>query len=80
MPSSIPKGFQELGVPPLFFLLFLVLEGENYASTWELVRPPNGILPSNRFICFSNPISLYPTLLTSHPYSTLDKGLLVVPL
>ena len=79
-PSSLPKGFQELRVPLLFFLLFLVLEGENYASAWELACPPDGILPSNRFICFSNPISLYLTFLTSYPYSTLDKGLLVAPL
>ena len=75
MLGSLPEGFQELRVPLLLFFLFLVFEGEDYASPWELARPHDCILPSNHFICLPNPIFLYPTLLTSCPYPALYKGL-----
>ena len=77
MPSSIPKGFQELGVILLSFLFFLVLECENNVPTRELLYPLNDILPPNRLICLLDLVSSLPILLTSYPYSILDKGLLI---
>ena len=79
MLSSIPKGFQELGVVFPSFLFFLVLECENNIPTRELPCPLNDILPPNRLVCLLDPVSSLPILLTSYPYSTLDKGLLIEP-
>ena len=77
MPSSIPKGFQELGVIFLSFLFFLVLKYKNNISTKELLYPLNDILPPNRLIYLLDLVSSLPILLTSYPYSILDKGLLI---
>ena len=79
MPSSIPKGFQELGVVFPSFLFFLVLECENNAPTRELPCLLNDILPPNRLICLLDLVSSLPILLTSYLYPILDKGLLVEP-